>query len=213
MDLNKDLTKIIRTQVNIKPTEFDSYVIDRETTVTFTLKEVKALLAFAEALSLPLQLQFEISGKPIVFIVHNGSTFEANFVLATSKSDVNTQVSSTQNSSSIDRKRKEIHNKSHSPVKKKPHLDTDLSKCLDEDPLMFNDIDLPMEKVINKLDEFIHNKTSESQSILQDNIDCDNIPPSPTSKMNFKATFNRCFESTFDPRIIKGLLVDNSDSE
>ncbi|CAF4884588.1 unnamed protein product [Pieris macdunnoughi] len=215
VDCNIDLTKVIRTQINIKPTEFDSYVIGTETIITFTLKEFKALLAFAEALSLPLQLQFEITGKPVVFIVHNGTTFEAHFVLATSKPDTNTQASSTHNSSSVERKRKEVHSKSNSPIKKKLHLDVDLSKCLDEDSHLFNYIDIPIEKDLNNIDKSVHNKTTGSQSILHDNMECDNIiPGSPTSKIKIKAIFKRCFESTFDPRSIQGLvLAENSDSE
>ncbi|XP_050677605.1 cell cycle checkpoint control protein RAD9A isoform X2 [Leptidea sinapis] len=207
IDSKTDLTKVIRTQISIKPIEFDSYIIGEETTITFTLKEFRALLAFAEALSLPIQLHFEVTGKPAVFIVHNGSTFEAHFVLATSKPDIPTQETPTQNNSMIDRKRKEVDN-TQGTVRKKAHLSIDLSKCLDEDSHLFNFIDIPEDGTEVE-------KENQTQKVWHTSkIDCDNIPPSPTSKMKLKTIFKRCFESTFDVRSIQGnVLAENSDSE
>ncbi|CAK1541556.1 unnamed protein product [Leptosia nina] len=211
VDSSMDLSKVIRTQISIKSAEFDTYVIGRETVITFTIKEFRALLAFAEALNLPLQLHFEVTGKPVVFIVHNNTTFEAHFVLATTKSDTPTQTSASQNSTITDRKRKEMGFNSNS-VRKKPNLDVDVSKCLDEDSHLFDYIEMPID-IINAQNNDCSNKDI-SQSIIQENVDCDNIPPSPTSKMKIKTIFKRCFESTFDPRSIRGsVLAENSDSE
>ncbi|CAG4933281.1 unnamed protein product [Colias eurytheme] len=171
VDSNMDLTKIIRTQINIKSQEFESYVIGADTTITFTMKEFKALLAFAEALTLPLQLHFEVTGKPAVFIVHNGSTFEANFVLATSKPDTQTQ-SSTQNTTTVERKRKEINGDVQNSVRKKPHLDVDTSS-LNEDSHLFNYIEMPEDKDLvdnGKIDSHIHNQINISK-LLAENSD------------------------------------------
>ncbi|XP_013190926.1 cell cycle checkpoint control protein RAD9A [Amyelois transitella] len=206
IDTSADILKIIRTQISLKPAEFDSYVIGAETTITFTMKEFRALLAFAEALSLPIQLHFETTGRPAVFIVHNGSTFEAHFVLATSKPDGATQATSTQNTTAT-RKRKDSINQGS--AKKKLHVDAEISKCLDQDSHLFNFIDIP------ELDQNGCNGQNGSvhvnNSIVQD---CDNIPASPTSKTMIKSVFRRCFESTFDPRAIQGVvLAENSDSE
>ncbi|XP_059050401.1 cell cycle checkpoint control protein RAD9A [Achroia grisella] len=221
-----DSLKIIRTQINLKPIEFTSYSIGTATTITFTLKEFRALLSLAEALSLPIQLHFETTGRPVVFIVHNGSTFEAHFVLATSKPDGATQATSTQNTT-IERKRKETSY--DSSARKKVHIDTDISKCLDEDSHLFNFIDIPDEiPVVNSLSNgksFIENNINRSNcKSLQmenndngkenDDMDHDHIPASPTSKAMIKSVFKRCFESTFDPRAIRGVvLAEDSDSE
>lgn len=214
IDSNVDLSKIIRTQINLKPLEFDSYVIGLDTTITFTLKEFRALLAFAEALNLPLQLHFETTGKPAVFIVHNGATFEAHFVLATSKPDCGTQASSTQNTAADRRKRKDQSKSKLQEPSKKPHLaapDADISKCLDEDSHLFNFIDIPEDVTcIRPVENGIENKTNNHLEA----VDCDNIPGSPTSRTMINSVFKRCFESTYDPRSVHGVvLADNSDSE
>lgn len=208
IDTTTDLSKIIRTQISLKPLEFDSYTIGMETTLTFTMKEFRALLAFAEALALPLQLHFETTGRPAVFIVHNGCTFEAHFVLATSKPDNATQVTSTQNTTAERNKRKET-SKIETSAKKKPHLDAEVSNCLDEDSHLFNFIDIPEDILINNV-----NGSKNGTIINNEAMDCDNIPASPTSRTMIKSVFKRCFESTYDPRSYKyAILAENSDSE
>ncbi|KAJ0173011.1 hypothetical protein K1T71_011187 [Dendrolimus kikuchii] len=218
-DSSIDLTKVIRTQINLKPAEFESYTIGEETTITFTLKEFKALLAFAEALNLPLQLNFEKTGKPIIFIVHNGLTFEAHFVLATTKPDSETQAGSTQNKNVPERnKRKETS--VPGSAKKKPHLDNEALKCLDEDSHLFNFVVMPDENepVENRKSAnncFQNNKSNATNNKIDDKaMECDNIPASPTSKDLLRTVFRRCFESTFDPRNFQNVvLAENSDSE
>ncbi|XP_072934529.1 cell cycle checkpoint control protein RAD9A [Epargyreus clarus] len=204
---NTDAFKITRTKITIKAVEFDSYIIGSETIVTFTLKEFRALLAYAEALNLPVQVHFETTGRPVVFIIHNGSTFEAHFVLATSKPENATQVTTTQNTTHTERKRKD-DSKVVAEASKKPHLDTDMSVNLDEDSHLFNFIEIPGE--INNCNGS-HIDVNNVQDIP---MDCDNIPASPTSRTKVKSVFKRCFESTFDPRSIQGtVLAENSDSD
>lgn len=219
IESNVDSSKIIRTQISLKPLEFDSYAIGVDTTITFTLKEFRALLTFAEALNLPLQLHFETTGKPAVFIVHNGATFEAHFVLATSKPDSATQASSTQNTTVARNKRKETsRNKLQESAKKKPHLepDAEISKCLDEDSHLFNFIDIPEDNFSirdNNLKSNLNGTVNKPKDDHLVAMDCDdNIPGSPTSR-TIKSVFKRCFESTYDPRSIHGILTENSDSE
>lgn len=218
VDTSADLSKVIRTQICLKQTEFDTYIIGVDTKITFTMKEFRALLAFAEALNLPIQLHFETTGRPAVFIVHNGSTFEAHFVLATSKSDNTTQATSTQNSRT-ERKRKDTTKDS---ARKMQHTDIDISKCLDEDSHLFNFIDIPVEiPEVNGIDRLRGNKDCmdrncdlTSSKHLHEAMDCDNIPGSPTSRTMIKSVFRRCFELTFDPKSIQGnVIAENSDSE
>lgn len=213
IDCSADLTKIIRTQISLKPAEFDSYMIGTETVITFSLKEFRALLTFSEALNLPLQLHFETTGRPAVFIVHNGTTFEAHFVLATTKADNASQTTTTQNTN-IERSKRKDTSGTQGSAKKKPHLDPDISKCLDEDSHLFNFVDIPGDNEI-----ILSNKLNGSHSINKDKtvndlMDCDNIPASPAARTMIKSVFKRCFESTFDPRSIQGaVLAENSDSD
>ncbi|CAK1590427.1 unnamed protein product [Parnassius mnemosyne] len=215
IDANVDLSKIIRTQINIRSVEFDSYIIGFETIITFTMKEFKALLAFAEALSLPIQLQFESTGKPVVFIIHNGSTIEAHFVLATSKPDNVTQGTSTQNSSRVEKSKRKDSNLEQGSASKKLHLDMEVSKCLDEDSHLFNFVDIPCDIVDkNNCDNIVNSEKTCVNNSVMSAMDCDNIPASPTSRTMIKSVFQRCFESTFDPRSIQRVvLAENSDSE
>lgn len=198
----------------MKPAEFDSYLIGTETTITFSLKEFRALLTFSEALNLPLQLHFETTGKPAVFIVHNGTTFEAHFVLATTKPDNASQTTATQNTNVERNKRKDTS--TQGSAKKKPHLERDISKCLDEDSNLFNFVDIPGDNegnLSNKLNGSINKACANSKDRI-DLLDCDNIPASPAARTMIKSVFKRCFESTFDPRSIQGtVLAENSDSE
>ncbi|XP_066585975.1 cell cycle checkpoint control protein RAD9A [Prorops nasuta] len=71
-----------RTQLALAIAEFDRYSVNNETNITFCMKELRAILQFSEAVGLPVYLQFEAAGRPVVFILKN-STFEANLVLST----------------------------------------------------------------------------------------------------------------------------------
>ncbi|XP_061722500.1 cell cycle checkpoint control protein RAD9A [Cydia pomonella] len=215
IDTVGDLTKVIRTQVMLKPAEFDSYTIGADTMITFTLKEFKALLAFAEALNLPIQIHFETTGRPVVFIVHNGATFEAHFVLATSKADSGSQTT-TQNTTRTERTKRKDVNTSHGSVRKKPNLtksNTDISKCLEEDSHLFNFIDIPEEPAAVNAEAAAKENSIINNNQL-DNMDCDVIPPSPTAVAFVRKVFKRCFEQTIDITSLQGtVLAEDSDPE
>ncbi|XP_064612836.1 cell cycle checkpoint control protein RAD9A-like [Liolophura sinensis] len=78
-----DPMKVMHTVLNLDPTEFDLCQIGTDTEVTFCLKEFRAILAFAEANNLPMSVNFDTAGKPIVFTIPGDKAYEANFVLAT----------------------------------------------------------------------------------------------------------------------------------
>ncbi|XP_064620725.1 cell cycle checkpoint control protein RAD9B-like isoform X2 [Lineus longissimus] len=78
-----DPNKVIHTEMTLNPDEFDSFQVGVDAEVTFCLKELRAILAFSEAGNLPLSMNFESAGKPIVFSIESDSSYEANFVLAT----------------------------------------------------------------------------------------------------------------------------------
>lgn len=49
--------------------EFDDYRIAEPTTITFCLKELRAILNFADALSLDMTINFESAGKYVVDVM------------------------------------------------------------------------------------------------------------------------------------------------
>lgn len=83
VDDEPDPNKVIHTEMMLVPEEFDNYQIGVDTDVTFCLKELRAILIFAEFSSQPINVHFETSGKPIVFSMDGDPTYEADFVLAT----------------------------------------------------------------------------------------------------------------------------------
>ncbi|KAK7505982.1 hypothetical protein BaRGS_00002704 [Batillaria attramentaria] len=78
-----DPTKVVHTELSLVPEEFDQYQVGVDTDITFCLKELRAILAFAETAGLPLNIHFETAGRPVTFCVDGDQTFEASFVLAT----------------------------------------------------------------------------------------------------------------------------------
>ncbi|KAK3736296.1 hypothetical protein QZH41_020758, partial [Actinostola sp. cb2023] len=94
IDDEPDPNKVIHTQMNLSPEEFDNYQIGVDTEITFCLKELRAILAFGEYSGQPLNIHFETGGKPIVFSMDADSTYESDFVLATLVDEVPSSQSS-----------------------------------------------------------------------------------------------------------------------
>ncbi|XP_058806195.1 cell cycle checkpoint control protein RAD9B isoform X1 [Phymastichus coffea] len=86
-----------RTQLVFGGGEFDSYAIEFETTITFCLKELRAILHFSEALQHPIEIYFDRPGKPVVFICKS-DTLETNLVLATLNPETDSVSQSTASS-------------------------------------------------------------------------------------------------------------------
>ncbi|XP_071448711.1 cell cycle checkpoint control protein RAD9A [Hetaerina americana] len=82
-DIVPEPQKAIRTELCLESGEFVQFKIRGDTSITFCLKEFRALLSFAESVMLPVAINFETSGRPVVFVITHPQTFEVNFVLAT----------------------------------------------------------------------------------------------------------------------------------
>jgi len=58
-----EIRKTVRTELCLEPGEFDLYNIGVGTSITFCLREFRALLSFAEAVNLPVTANFDTGGR------------------------------------------------------------------------------------------------------------------------------------------------------
>ncbi|XP_076805963.1 cell cycle checkpoint control protein RAD9A-like [Clavelina lepadiformis] len=86
-DSDDEASLTMRTEMSLNPEEFADFQIGVDTDVTFSLKDLRAILAFCDVACIPIQLFFEGGGKPLIFTVEQENYFRANFVLATIAND------------------------------------------------------------------------------------------------------------------------------
>ncbi|XP_065830629.1 cell cycle checkpoint control protein RAD9B-like [Oscarella lobularis] len=92
--------RALLTKLSLFPDDFESYQIGVNSEITFCLKELRAILAFSEAVNQQIAIHFETGGRPIMFSLTSDLSFQADFVLATLMEDAassqQTQVQSQE---------------------------------------------------------------------------------------------------------------------
>ncbi|KAH8234614.1 hypothetical protein KR032_000580, partial [Drosophila birchii] len=79
--------KFMRTQLKLKPNEFDQYQVTKETVITFCIKEFRAFLLFAECLNASLNLEFDDAGSPFLLRVKQHGEIECLLIMSTLSPD------------------------------------------------------------------------------------------------------------------------------
>ncbi|KAL0131893.1 hypothetical protein PUN28_003034 [Cardiocondyla obscurior] len=171
VDNTSVMPNITRTQVVLGAGEFNRYTVNNETNVTFCLKEVKALIAFSESANVPITINFEIAGRPILFTLKS-QVFEAQLLLSTLSPDYDSQSDSSLVSRHIQPVRKKnaktstnrvdkSYNQKKKSVKsnvngavttKKPEKRVQLDKTLNQNSNVFINID-SVNNTINGIQE------------------------------------------------------------
>lgn len=79
--------KFMRSQLKLSPTEFESYNIHEESAVTFSLKEFRSFLLFAESIGESITLNFNEAGGPIFIKICKLDLIECTLVMTTVYTD------------------------------------------------------------------------------------------------------------------------------
>ncbi|XP_050302007.1 cell cycle checkpoint control protein RAD9A [Anthonomus grandis grandis] len=74
--------KSVRSQVNLRSSEFSLFRISEETTINFPLKPFRTAISFADAFNINIGIDFDKGGRPLSISMKN-PTFEVIFIVAT----------------------------------------------------------------------------------------------------------------------------------
>ncbi|XP_020823948.1 cell cycle checkpoint control protein RAD9A isoform X3 [Phascolarctos cinereus] len=82
LEEDTDATKAMMTEMSLNEEEFQQLEAQEGASITFCLKEFRGLLSFAESANLPLNIHFDVPGRPAIFTIED-SLLDGHFVLAT----------------------------------------------------------------------------------------------------------------------------------
>lgn len=82
-DGSSQSSKMKSTEISLSVSELNKYWVKKENSITFSHKEFRALLSFAEATNSDIEANFGMEGKPIYFSLKHERTYEADFILST----------------------------------------------------------------------------------------------------------------------------------
>lgn len=95
----EDLGKVMSTEMTLDPKEFSYFQIGVDACISFSLRDLRAILLFAESSNVECKMSFEYEGKPFVIELAIDDISAANFVLATIAGNEDTQVTRSFNAS------------------------------------------------------------------------------------------------------------------
>ncbi|XP_036619959.1 cell cycle checkpoint control protein RAD9A isoform X1 [Trichosurus vulpecula] len=82
LEEDTDAAKAMMTEMSLSEDEFQQLQAQEGASITFCLKEFRGLLSFAESANLPLNIHFDLPGRPAIFTIED-SLLDGHFVLAT----------------------------------------------------------------------------------------------------------------------------------
>ncbi|XP_055384283.1 cell cycle checkpoint control protein RAD9A [Condylostylus longicornis] len=182
--------KFMRSQLKLKGEEFDVYSIKKECSITYCLREFRALLHFAESLNIDISVFFEEAGMPVVFKIANLSVFEATLFMSTLSPDDISMIDEDVNKSNtrnISLKENNVNNKSQNQnenLRKKSLTDTvslDDENDITDDILMDIDLESTIKNHSQKEQNSARNDTSKNDAARnQKSTRVSNFPPPVT---------------------------------
>lgn len=224
VDDEPDPNKVVHTELTLESQEFEEFEVERETRITFCLKELKAILSFSEGFNVPVMIQCQSGGKPITFNINGLRGVDVQFVLAT-LADRETQ--STPMSGSV--LRTSVAHGSQRTESIAIHVQKSVETLQDSNinsKNHTNSISLPSNKKNSKTfqrivpplsfsdDEDTDNIMQIAQEKLQEDLNDNLIPSSPPHK-KFRSMFLGLSQSTCTSMAPDSdeVLVANSDEE
>ncbi|CAG9534597.1 unnamed protein product [Cercopithifilaria johnstoni] len=84
----QDRDMVMKTEGKIPISEFQKYSIQRPAEITVNLKELKAIVNFADVHQSPVSIYFDQPGTPIVIALEDDVNYTAEVILATAVDDV-----------------------------------------------------------------------------------------------------------------------------
>ncbi len=195
------------SELKMKQDEFVSFAVVNETTMTFPLKELRALMTFADSFSFPLTACFNEGGDPIVFNIRDDTgNFEASLVMSTISTDENANGNTRpppSASAGTNRTSAAIGSvyDTGSSVMRQLRISTQRQNSSSMS------IDNRSERPPSPEDE----RPDSPMGMFEDTVQ-DESPPAKRARFYF----GRCFEQTFNPASVPGferVLAPDSDEE